>query len=68
MFVKNKKYEHGGRLNVKIHSLFCGDNSLTVALRQMNFGVVRDHGHTYKFYCIIILFNAVFKYGDGAKF
>jgi hypothetical protein len=26
-FVKNKKYEHGGRLNVKIHSLFCGDNS-----------------------------------------
>jgi hypothetical protein len=27
IFVKNKKYEHGGRLNVKIHSLFCGDNS-----------------------------------------
>jgi hypothetical protein len=26
-FVKNKKYEHGGRLNVKIHSLFCEDNS-----------------------------------------
>jgi hypothetical protein len=26
-FVKNKKYEHGGRLNVKIHGLFCGDNS-----------------------------------------
>jgi hypothetical protein len=24
---KTKKYEHGGRLNVKIHSLFCGDNS-----------------------------------------
>jgi hypothetical protein len=24
---KAKKYEHGGRLNVKIHSLFCGDNS-----------------------------------------
>jgi hypothetical protein len=24
---KNKKYEHGGRLNVKIHSLFCGDSS-----------------------------------------
>jgi hypothetical protein len=47
---KTKKYEHGGRLNVKIHSLFCGDNSGTVALRQMNFGAVRDHGHTYKFY------------------
>jgi hypothetical protein len=27
IFVKNKKYEHGGRLNVKIHSLLCGDNS-----------------------------------------
>jgi hypothetical protein len=24
---KTKKYEHGGRLNVKVHSLFCGDNS-----------------------------------------
>jgi hypothetical protein len=50
IFVKNKKYEHGGHLNVKIHSLFCGDNSWTIALRQMNFGTVRDHGYTYKFY------------------
>jgi hypothetical protein len=24
---KTKKYEHGGRLDVKIHSLFCGGNS-----------------------------------------
>jgi hypothetical protein len=24
---KTKKYEHGGRLNVKIHILFCGDSS-----------------------------------------
>jgi hypothetical protein len=24
---KTKKYEHGDRLNVKIHILFCGDNS-----------------------------------------
>jgi hypothetical protein len=24
---KNKKYEHGDQFNVKIHSLFCGDNS-----------------------------------------
>jgi hypothetical protein len=47
---KTKKYEHGGQLNVKIHSLFCGDNSSTVALRQMNFGIVKDHGHTYKVY------------------
>jgi hypothetical protein len=36
--------------NVKIHTLFCGDNSWTDALRQMNFGVVKDNRHTYKFY------------------
>jgi hypothetical protein len=24
---KTKKYEHGGRMNVKIRSLFCEDNS-----------------------------------------
>jgi hypothetical protein len=50
IFVKNKKYEHGARLNVKIHGLFCGDNSWTVVLRQMNFSIVRDHEHIYKFY------------------
>jgi hypothetical protein len=50
MFVRNKKYEHGGRFNFKIHSLFCGDNSRTVALRQINFRIVREQGHTYKFY------------------
>jgi hypothetical protein len=27
VFVKNQKYEHGGRLIVKIHILFYGDNS-----------------------------------------
>jgi hypothetical protein len=37
-------------LNIKIRSLFCGDNSWTVALRQMNFGIVRDNGHTCNFY------------------
>jgi hypothetical protein len=47
---KTKKYEHGGRLNVEIHSLFFGDNSWTVVLRQKNYGLARDHGHTYKFY------------------
>jgi hypothetical protein len=34
----------------------------------MNFGIIRDHGHTYKFYLNHSLFVAVFKYGDGAKF
>jgi hypothetical protein len=32
-----KKYEHGGRLKVKINILFCGENSWTVALRQLKF-------------------------------
>jgi hypothetical protein len=35
---------------LKINILYCGDNSWTIALQQMNFGIVRDHGHTYKFY------------------
>jgi hypothetical protein len=33
----------------------------------MNIGIVRDHGHTYKFY-LNHYFDAVFKYGDGVKF
>jgi hypothetical protein len=64
---KKKKYKHGGRLNVTLRSLFCGDNSRTVVLRQMNFGIVRDHEHTYKVYLNHFLCFAVFKYGDGAK-
>jgi hypothetical protein len=31
---------------------FYGDNSWTVAVSQMKFGVVENHGHTYKFYFI----------------
>jgi hypothetical protein len=34
----------------------------------MNFGIVRDLGHIYKFYLNHFLFDAVFKYGDGEKF
>jgi hypothetical protein len=68
IFVKNKKYEHGGRLNVKIYSLFCGDNSWTVALRQMNFGIVKNLGHTYKFCLNHYFVWRSFKNGDGAKF
>jgi hypothetical protein len=45
IFVRNKKYEHGGRLKVKIHILFYRGNSWIVALRQMKFGTVKDHGH-----------------------
>jgi hypothetical protein len=51
--------------NVKIHVLFYGYNSCTIALRQINFGIVRDHGYVQKFYLIIILFNESFKHGDG---
>jgi hypothetical protein len=50
--VRNKKYECGGRLKVKLHILFYGDNSWTVSFSQMKFGIVEDHGHTYKFYFI----------------
>jgi hypothetical protein len=47
-----RKNEHGGPLKVKVHILFYGDNSWTVAVSQMKSGIVRDHGHTYKFYFI----------------
>jgi hypothetical protein len=45
-----QKYEYGRRLKVKIHILFYGENSWTVALSQMEFCRLKDHGHTYKFY------------------
>jgi hypothetical protein len=52
VFVKNQKYESGNWLKVKIHILFCGHKSQTVALRQMKSGTVKDSGHNYKFYLI----------------
>jgi hypothetical protein len=45
IFLKNQKYEHGGQLKVKLHVLFYGNNSQTVALRKRNFGTVKYHGH-----------------------
>jgi hypothetical protein len=45
---KTHTYERGERLNVQIHILFCGDNSWTVALRQIKFGAVKDRGYTYQ--------------------
>jgi hypothetical protein len=52
IFVKNKKYERGGRLKVKLDILFYGDNPWIVAVSQMRFGIVEDHGRTYNFYFI----------------
>jgi hypothetical protein len=37
-------------MEVKIHSFLCVDKLWTVAPRQMKFGTVKDHRHTYKFY------------------
>jgi hypothetical protein len=34
IFVKNKKYERGCRLKVKVHILFYGDNSRTIAVEN----------------------------------
>jgi hypothetical protein len=69
IFVKNQKCERGGRLKVKIHVLFYGDNSWNVALREIKFGTVKDHGHSIStsFILIFTLFDEVFKYGDDAK-
>jgi hypothetical protein len=50
--VKNEKYERGvaAGLKLKVHILFYGDNSWTVAVGQMKSGIVEDHGHSYKFH------------------
>jgi hypothetical protein len=45
---KNYKYERGRLLNFEIHVLFYGDNSWTLAIRQMQFGAGKDQGYTYK--------------------
>jgi hypothetical protein len=47
--VKPQKYKRGRQLKVKIHILFYGDNSRTVALKKMKLGTVKYHGHAYKF-------------------
>jgi hypothetical protein len=44
-------------LKVKLHILFYVDSSWTVAVSRMEFGIVEDHGHTYKFYFIHYFFN-----------
>jgi hypothetical protein len=48
-FEKNQKYKRHAWLNLKIHILFYGENSWTVALPQMKFVAMKDHGHTYKY-------------------
>jgi hypothetical protein len=55
-------------LKVDIRVLFYGGNSLTVALRHMNFGVVKDHESTSKLYLNVIFFDEASECGDGAKF
>jgi hypothetical protein len=47
VFMKNKKYKHGGQLNVRNHVLFYKANSCIFALRQ-KFHTVKSHGHTYE--------------------
>jgi hypothetical protein len=48
--VKNKEYERGSQLKVKVRILLNGDNSWTVAVGQIKFGIVEGRGQTYKFY------------------
>jgi hypothetical protein len=63
--VENQKYECGGRLKNK-NKICYGGNSSSLNLRQMKFGTIRDHGHTYKLY--LYHFCKGFKYGDGTTF
>jgi hypothetical protein len=67
-FAKVQKYEHGGQLIVKIHILLYGQNSLTVALSQMKFCTLQDHGQPYKFY-LNHYYTAVFRnYNVGTNY
>jgi hypothetical protein len=51
--VKKQKVRTWRAVAIKIYILFYGDRSWTVtlmpAVRQMEFGTVKNHGHTYKF-------------------
>jgi hypothetical protein len=51
-------------VKVKIHFLFCENNSLTITLRQM--GTLKDHGHIYKFFNHI--FDITLKYCNVVTF
>jgi hypothetical protein len=64
---KNRNYEYGLRLKIKIDILFCRDNTWTVAIRQTKLCSVKDHGHSYNFIWIIILIDSAFQYGCGSK-
>jgi hypothetical protein len=65
--VKIKEYEPKECLEIKIHVLFHGYISWTVAHGQIKFGRVKDHGRAYKFY-FNHYFDEAFKYREGAKF
>jgi hypothetical protein len=55
---------------LKLKFMFCfyGDNSWTVAARQIKFGTIKGQRHTHKSYLIIILFDRAFKYDNSADF
>jgi hypothetical protein len=54
IFSGKKKYESGGRFEVKIRILFYGEDSeplhLVKLVQLVQFGTAKGHGHTYKFY------------------
>jgi hypothetical protein len=56
-----------GGLNFKFIFYF---TQTTVAHRQMEFGTVKDHGHTSctSLIWIIIFFDGALEYDDGAEF
>jgi hypothetical protein len=57
-FVENQKYENSERWKVKIHILFCGENSWAVAFKRMKFWTLKGHAHAS--FIWIILCDGVF--------
>jgi hypothetical protein len=62
-----KKYEHGGRLNVKVNILFYGENSWIVARRQTKICTLKIIDIPTGFIWTIIFFDGAFECGGISK-
>jgi hypothetical protein len=67
-FARSQKYEYDGRLKFRIHILFDGENSWSIAFRQMTFVQWKNMDIPTSFLRINTFIEKAFKYGDGANF
>jgi len=65
-FARSQKYEYDGRLKFRIH--IYGENSWSIAFRQMTFVQWKNMDIPTSFLRIKTCIEEAFKYGDGANF